>query len=241
MLNDDTRHATGDDHGGLSPTAQRLVAAARRVLARDGFDGLTVEAVAAESGEYRDSIRYYFGSKAGLVAAVVDSLTRDQSLEAMRKTRELAPGESRIGVLVEGDRHMAEDTAAFRDFYEILPHALKDEDLRSKVAELYGWYRGLYVRGLTADAPGGSPAAGPGDAGPGGDARGADDSPSAAAPHAGARLHDLQRFAALMTAVTDGLALQKALDPEGVDLESLFDLWDEMLRVTLSRRLEREP
>lgn len=240
MRNDETRHATDETLRGLSPAAQRLVAAARRVLARDGFDGLTVEAVAAESGEYRDSIRYYFGSKAGLVAAVVDSLTHDQSLEAMRKTRELAPGESRIGVLVEGDRHMAEDTAAFRDFYEILPHALKDEDLRSKVAELYEWYRGLYVRGLTADEPGGSGAA-PGDAGLGRDASGGRRAPAVAAPRAGVSLDDLQRFAALMTAVTDGLALQKALDPNRVELGSLFDLWDEMLRVTLSQRLEGEP
>ncbi|MBM3146741.1 MAG: hypothetical protein FJ000_02475, partial [Actinobacteria bacterium] len=54
-------------------------------------------------------------------------------------------------------------------------------------------------------------------------------------------LDDLQRFAALMTAVTDGLALQKALDPNRVELGSLFDLWDEMLRVTLSQRLEGEP
>lgn len=190
----------------LPPTARRLVEAARRVLARDGFDGLTVEAISAESGEYRDSIRYYFGSKAGLVAAVVDSLTHDQSLEAMRKTRQVASSESRIATLLDGDRRMAEDSAGYRDFFEILPHALKDEDLRARVAELYDWYRDLYVRGL--------------------------DAPAAAVGRA-----ELDRYAALMTAVIDGLALQKALDPDRVDLEPLFALWDEILRATLGRRL----
>ena len=33
----------------LPPTARRLVAAARRVLVRDGFNAITVEAVAAEA------------------------------------------------------------------------------------------------------------------------------------------------------------------------------------------------
>ena len=190
----------------LPPTARRLVEAARRLLARDGFGGLTVEAVAAESGEYRDSIRYYFGGKSGLVAAVVDSLAHDQSLEALRKTREVPAGESRIAALVEGDRRMAEDTAGYRDFYEILPHALKDAELCGRVAELYDWYRDLYVRGL-------------GDGG------------------VGVARAELDRYAALMAAMIDGLALQKALDPGGVDLQSFFALWDEILRATLGRRL----
>lgn len=191
----------------LPPTAQRLVAAARRVLARAGFLGLTVEAVAAESGEYRDSIRYYFGGKAGLVAAVIDSLTHDQSLEAMRKTRMLAPGESRVAVLVDGDLRMAEDTAAFRDFYEILPHALSDEELRARVADLYEWYRSLYVDSFDGEL--------------GEEQR-----------------QEIGRYGALMVAVTDGLALQKALDPQRVDLEELFRLWSDMLRVTLGRRYD---
>jgi AcrR family transcriptional regulator len=190
----------------LAPTARRLVEAARRVLARDGFRGLTVEAVAGESGEYRDSIRYHFGSKAGLVAAVVDSLTHDQSLEALRKTSQVATGDSRIATLVEGDQRMAEDTAAYRDFYEILPHALKDGELRARMAELYDWYRDVYVRGLGDES-------------------------------AAMAREELDRYATLMTAMIDGLALQKALDPDRVDLEALFALWDEILRTTLGRRL----
>jgi len=200
------RVTTDDSTAQRAPTARRLVEAARRVLARDGFGGLTVEAVAAESGEYRDSIRYYFGSKAGLIAAVVDSLTHDQSLEALGKTQQAATGGSRIATLVEGDRRMAEDTAAYRDFYEILPHALKDGELRARMIELYGWYRDVYVRGLGDESAGVGP-------------------------------EELDRYAALMTAMIDGLALQKALDPDHVDLEALFALWDEMLRATLGRRL----
>jgi len=202
----DRTAGTGENDGSqrLPETAERLVAAARRVLARDGFDALTVEAVAAESGEYRDAIRYYFGSKAGLVAAVVDSLAHDQSLEAMRKARTPSRDGAGIEALVDGDRRMAQDAGGFRDFFELLPHVLKDEELRGRVAALYDWYRTVYLEGLSVETSSSR----------------------------------LRLYASLMTAMTDGLALQKTLDPEGVELEALFSLWTEVLEATLGRELE---
>ena len=185
----------------LSPTARKLVAAARRLLARGGYAALTVEAVAAEAGAYRDSVRYYFGSKAAFIAAVVDSLSHDQSLSAVTETQASRGGDERVHGLVAGDRRLVDDRAAFRDFFALLPHVVLDDELRERVAALYDWYRDLYVEGLgdtTAVEPEG-----------------------------------LRRYASLMVAMTDGLAVQKLLDPEGVDLEPLFALWESMLRAAL--------
>ena len=182
----------------LSPTARKLVSAARRLLARGGYEALTVEAVAAEAGAYRDSVRYYFGSKAAFIAAVVDSLSHDQSLSAVAETQATRGGDARVHGLVAGDRRLVDDRAAFRDFFAILPHVILDEELRERVAELYDWYRDLYVEGLDNATPAG-------------------------AAH-------LRRLASLMVAMTDGLAVQKLLDPDGVELEPLFGLWESMLR-----------
>lgn len=135
----------------LSPTARRLVAAARRLLARDGFEALTVEAVAAEAGAYRDAVRYHFGSKAAFVATVVDALAHEQSLEGARKTLGLPAGAARVRALVDADRRLTEDLSSFRDFFTILPHALRDDELRERVARLYDWYRALYVEALDGD------------------------------------------------------------------------------------------
>jgi len=193
---DDTRE---DPTAQLSPTARRLVTAARKILARGGFEALTVEAVAAEAGAYRDSVRYYFGSKAAFVAAVVDSLAHEQSLAAVEETRTLPAGAPRVHSLVASDRQLVGDRAGFRDFFAIFPHVLLDEELRERVASLYEWYRDLYAGGM----------GGAGDAAA--DAR-------------------LRLFASLMVAMTDGLAVQKLLDPDGVDLEALFALWDDILQ-----------
>jgi AcrR family transcriptional regulator len=205
MTRDETEKTfleAGDPVAELSPTARRLVAAARRLLARGGFEALTVEAVAAEAGAYRDAVRYYFGSKAAFVATVVDALAHEQSLEGALKTRDLPAGAERVRALVDADRRLAEDLGSFRDFFTILPHALRDEELRQRVARLYDWYRALYVRALDGE-----------------DAEGA---------------ATLQAHAHLMAAMTDGLAVQKLLDPAGVDLEALYRLWARMLECSLS-------
>jgi AcrR family transcriptional regulator len=198
---DEQQRPTEDPTAQLSPTARKLVAAARRLLARGGYEALTVEAVAAEAGAYRDSVRYYFGSKAAFVAAVVDSLSHDQSLSAVAETQAALDGDERVRGLVAGDRRLVDDRAAFRDFFAILPHVVMDDELRERVAALYDWYRDLYVEGL-------------------GDATTMDET-------------RLRAFASLMVAMTDGLAVQKLLDPEGVRLEPLFALWEDMLRHTL--------
>jgi AcrR family transcriptional regulator len=182
----------------LSPTARRLVAAARTLLARGGVEALTVEGVAAEAGAYRDSVRYYFGSKAAFIAAVVDSLAHDQSVAAVAETRARPAGEERVHALVAGDRQLVNDRDSFRDFFAIFPHVLLDEELRSRVAGLYDWYRDLYAAGMAKEGA-----------------------------ETAVRLRGL---ASLMVAMTDGLAVQKLLDPEGTDLDGLFALWESLLR-----------
>ncbi len=201
-----TAQAEGRIHdpvAALSPTARRLVAAARRLLAREGFEALTVEAVAAEAGAYRDAVRYHFGSKAAFIATVVDSLAHDQSLDGALRTRDLPAGGERVRALAEADLRLAEDLGSFRDFFTILPHALRDDELRERVARLYDWYRALYADALDAGAPG--------------------------------QAAELAAYAHLMAAMTDGLAVQKLLDPERVDLTALYGLWARMLEGSLDR------
>jgi hypothetical protein len=43
----------------------------------------------------------------------------------------------------------------------------------------------------------------------------------------------LRSYASLLIAVLDGLAIQKALDPEGVDIEAIFALWAEILSASV--------
>ena len=125
----------------LSPTAQRILGAARRLLVRDGFKALTLSAIAREAAESKASIGYHFGNKDGLVAALVDSLTHDANLTLIKECSSLPPGPARLRALLEGEARIVADTASFRAFFEILPYALRDPSLRRRVAALYDGYR----------------------------------------------------------------------------------------------------
>ncbi|MGO8683068.1 MAG: TetR/AcrR family transcriptional regulator [Thermoleophilia bacterium] len=134
-----------DPLDGLPPAACGMVHAARRLLADEGFSALTVERVAAAADTYKDAVRYYFGGKAGLVAAVVASLAHDSSLESARLTRSLPSGDEKVSALLAADRKLAADVASSRALLNVLPHALLDDELRRRIAHLYDWYRDLYV------------------------------------------------------------------------------------------------
>lgn len=134
----------------LSPTARRILEAAHRVLTRDGYEGLTLRRIAAEAGETKSLIIYHFESKAGLVATLVDYLMHDANLALIRETQRLPVGEERIHALVDGERRIVADRDAQQQFFEVLPHALRDPALRPRVATLYEGYRETVLRCLGA-------------------------------------------------------------------------------------------
>ncbi|MFA4965439.1 MAG: TetR/AcrR family transcriptional regulator [Thermoleophilia bacterium] len=142
-----------DPMDALAPTAQRLLGAARRLVAVGGFEALTLSAVAREARESKASIGYHFGNKDGLIAALVDSLAHDANRGLIEETAKLPPGEGRVHALIDGETRIAADAEAFQSFFDALPHALRDPALRGRVAALYEGYRETVLRCLDADDP----------------------------------------------------------------------------------------
>ncbi len=139
-----------DPMASLPPTAQRILAAAQRLLASGGFEALKLSAIAAEAGESKASIGYHFGNKAGLVTALVDALTHEANRGLMAETAAAAQGEGRVRALIDGETRIISDAEAFQSFFDVLPHALRDSDLRERVAALYEGYRETVLRCLDA-------------------------------------------------------------------------------------------
>ncbi len=135
----------------LPPTAQRILAAAQRLLASGGFEALKLSAIAREAGESKASIGYHFGNKAGLVTALVDALTHEANRGLIAETAAVPAGEARVRALIDGETRIIGDAEAFQSFFEVLPHALRDPDLRERVAALYDGYRETVLRCLDAE------------------------------------------------------------------------------------------
>jgi AcrR family transcriptional regulator len=127
----------------LSPTAARLLSAAKRVLFRDGFKALTFETIAREAGENPALIRYHFGSKAGLLTALVDSVMYQESVELIEQLTSVPAGDERRAQLLWLHQRLPEDRDAYRMFFELIPHILRDEELQPHLRDLFEWYRRL--------------------------------------------------------------------------------------------------
>jgi AcrR family transcriptional regulator len=187
-----------DPLSSLPETARNLLIAAKEIVADEGFEALTLKTVSERAGENKAMVSYYFDNKAGLISAVLDSVIHDEYLASLDRMKDVAPGE-RIPRLIEEMRRMAESVNDFQVFYELLPHVLRDEMLRRRMALLFRWYWKMKLEWLgVKDGAGGL-----------------------ADP-------DLLGVAQLLSAVIDGLAIQVAVDPR-VDLANPYRVLARML------------
>ena len=135
----------------LSPTAQRLLAAAQRVLQRDGYAGVTLQRVADEAGAHKSLVTYHFGTKATLMTLLVDSLWHDLDVELLHTADALPPhSELRIEAIIDAQRRLGHLTAQQQMYQDLFPNLIRREDTRRHLAELMRSYRDLHRRFLSA-------------------------------------------------------------------------------------------
>lgn len=197
-----------DPSSSLPETAQRILAAATRLLADRGYEAVTLENVAAEAGVNKASIRYNFGNKAGLVMAIADHLIHDECLRLAADTQNV-PEEERLHVAMLGIRRMIVEADSFRGFFDILPHAFRDPELRERMFSLYVWW---YQQNLTWLGLGGSESVMDSDL--------------------------LMGLAELIAAIPDGLSVQAGLNPDGFDLGRPLATLEFLLRNSMSQLVE---
>jgi len=136
---DDAAQPGGDPRQGMSTPALNILSAAQQVLVEKGFSGLTLRAIARESGENSAMVQYYFGNKEGLVKAMIDSVFRDDQQDAAAVMSTLS-SRDRLSRFVDGLRTIS-SSRSFRVFFDILPYALRNEGLRGRMARAYDSYR----------------------------------------------------------------------------------------------------
>jgi AcrR family transcriptional regulator len=141
----------------LPPTAQRLLDAAHRLLVRSGYNSLSLEAIGQEAGENKALVRYYFGSKNGLLVALTDSLIAGTLWRGRQRLAGLSDTHDRLGVLSDMMEDIANDEASYRLLFDLLPRLLEDPRMTRQLADLYRGYRDMNIRALWADRPGDPP------------------------------------------------------------------------------------
>jgi AcrR family transcriptional regulator len=140
------------------PTARRMVAVAKEILARDGLPALTLESVSAAAGVNKAATRYHFGNKEGLMEAVVREIVFDQSVDGRAPESPSARPIERVDAFVGNARRTAADIESFGGFFEILPHAHQNPTFRREFMGLYEEWYGWTLEWLGLDAKDVAPA-----------------------------------------------------------------------------------
>lgn len=125
------------------PTARRLLAAAQDILAERGYAELTITAISRVSGVNRALVSYYFGGKAGLLAALVETLFLNPDVGFVEEIRSSRVGEDRADAFLDWQRRVSQNDRTNRMLYELLPHALREPEVRARFAEEYRVYRAV--------------------------------------------------------------------------------------------------
>jgi AcrR family transcriptional regulator len=125
----------------LHPTAQRILAAAKKLLAERGYQGMTLAAISAEAHVNKAGVWYYFGGKQQLVLALLEDVTVGESLHFGTMPPESATLEERVALIIGTPDQIRERVERFKPFYELLPEASRDAELHSHLSDYYQvWY-----------------------------------------------------------------------------------------------------
>ncbi len=195
----------------LPPTARSILEAARRVLAERGLEGLTIEAVANEANVSRTLIPYHFGSRAGLVAILFDSLFHDLAVSVYGLA---GPGGS-LPTFLDWIKREADDVQSQHDFFELIVAALREPELARRIATLYDDYRELTLEMAGVNGP-------------------ADSDGAARRATAPRRRRELAAIGSVLVAIEDGIGLQAALDP-AFDVDGALAMVQTMIGDALAR------
>ena len=177
-------------------TRERLLDATLDLVSRKGSTETTFEAISESSGISRGAIRFHFGSKSGLLFAVVDRVF------SIWENEVLAPllddeGPTTFAEAVEANRvFIEENQVAGRLFFVLMSEALGPRpELRPRFVELFERFRRFIRVWVQAAQQNGSV------------------SPDA----------DVDSASAVILGSLVGLHCQWQLDPERIDLRQVYD------------------
>jgi AcrR family transcriptional regulator len=194
-----------DPVSSLPKTAQKILTAARKLLIEGGYEAMTLEKVAGEAGVNKASIRYNFGNKGGLVIAVLDAYIHDECLRLVATIKDVPP-DAVVATAMSGMRNMLVEADNFQGYFDILPHAFREPELRERMLALYKWW---YLQNLAW--------------------LGLRDVPDVE------RNETLMGLGELVCAVIDGLCIQAGLQPEGFDMGRALRVFGLLLEHSMER------
>ena len=202
MNNQKSKKWISKDGKGGGDRRARIVEAARKLLAEEGYDRVTMKQVAKEAGVAQGLIHYYFSGKDEILLEVLAQAARRYG-EEMRRFGASLPGDKSFAeaALVRSKERVDREPERYRLRYELFALGLRKPELLEGVGNLLA--TGREGIGATIER-------------------------IAERGQAPEKTVDTRAVAAVLLASFDGLALQKLVDPEGFDLDAAYEVLAKM-------------
>lgn len=155
--------------GRRAPEAERrqqLLESAFAVAARDGLDALTIRAVAAEAGLSHGLVLFHFGSKEGLLHALLNWVLESTMVRPDNNLAAIPAAERLLAAIDRETAELADRQAYTSLLFEFWVRGVNDELIRSRIQTAMVAYRAdlePLARDLIASDPGRWPGITPAD------------------------------------------------------------------------------
>jgi AcrR family transcriptional regulator len=113
----------------LSPH-DRILETARRIVLSRGMTALSVQTVATEAAVSKSAIAYHFGSKDGLVRAIIESMAVKEPDEARAAVGRIEDPAARFHAFIELYQERVRTSENFRIAFALGPTQFNDEKMR---------------------------------------------------------------------------------------------------------------
>ena len=139
----------------------------------------------------------------GLLERVVESIIHDECLETTNRIRNLPEG-PRLGIISSELKHWSEEGEAYTAFFELLAYSLRHDSVRQRMVEMYRWYIALNAEMLEVNKT---------------------EDPE--------KRRLLRGVAQLLSAISDGMAIQALIGPDVFPLGEAYDALEFLLEHAL--------
>src|SRR3712207_4177549 len=137
MTNQRARTRGSGDKRGLSGPRSRIVAATRKLLAKEGYEGATMKRIAREAGVAQGLIHYYFSSKDELLLELLMEVSREYAEENERLAASSPSGKDLATAALENAKHRASrNPELLRLRYELFALGLRKPDFLPGIAAM---------------------------------------------------------------------------------------------------------
>ncbi len=186
----------------VHPTSRAILAATHEIVLRLGIHALTLRRVAEEAHVDVTTVTYHFGTRSGLLEALVDSLYAEQVAAFIEEIKTCSNAKERAQAFFRTLRRECSDRESGIVYAAVVAEAVRDEVLRARLAKLNSWTIRAFAEAVYGDA-------------------------AQQVLNDRRSLAEMQ----LIAAAIDGIETHNLIDPGGFDLDAVLTLLEERLRL----------